>query len=57
MALVALGALALPYYLFRTRGAKGGFIALGWLFLIGSGIVVLNLVGMYTTFYALQRTS
>lgn len=56
LAFVALGILALPYYLFRTRGAKAGFIALGWFLLIGIFIGPLNYVGMYATYYVLQRT-
>jgi hypothetical protein len=53
---VALGILALPYYLFRARGAKAGFIALGWFLLIGIFIGPLNYVGRYATYYVLQRT-
>jgi hypothetical protein len=56
LAFVALGILALPYYLFRTRGAKAGFIALGWFLLIGIFIGPLNYVGKYATYYVLQRT-
>jgi hypothetical protein len=55
VAIVALGVLALPYYLFRTRGAKAGFIALGWLVLVGVSIEVLNYVGAYAAYYGLQR--
>jgi hypothetical protein len=55
LAMVALAIVALPYYLFRTRGAKGGFIALGGFLLVGICIGPLNYVGMYATYYVLQR--
>ena len=38
IAMLALTALALPYYFFRSRGWRGGFVLLGqaWLIFIGA---------------------
>ena len=42
--IVLLGFLALIWYLFHTRGAKGGFKALGWILLYAVCGFVLNTV-------------
>lgn len=51
---VGLGLVALPYYFFRTRGARGGFLALfvfaGCIFVWG----VIAMAGEYSTYYGLQ---
>jgi hypothetical protein len=54
LAVVALALVALPYYFFRSRGAKRGAIYTGLMIavLITSGI--LSAVGMYATYYGLQ---
>ena len=51
---IALGIVALPYYFFRSRGAKGGFIALllSILTLLFLGFVGTG--GQWATYYALQ---
>jgi hypothetical protein len=51
---IALTIIVLPYYFFRSRGAKGGFLALGWFlaFLVVS--YALDLAGGHATYYALQ---
>ena len=51
---VALGVLALPYYFFRSRGAKGGAIAtLAMLLLFVACNFVMN-AGTYAAYYGLQ---
>ena len=43
--IVLLGALALIWYLFHTRGAKGGFKSLGWLLLyVVTTFIVLTVI-------------
>ena len=54
VAVVALAIVALPYYFFRSRGAKRGVIATGLMVaaFIASGL--LSMGGMYATYYGLQ---
>jgi len=54
LAVVALAAIALPYYFFKSRGAKGGFVALGCFLLaiVASGL--LTVAGQYATYFSLQ---
>jgi hypothetical protein len=54
VAVIAIAAIALPYYFFRSRGAKRGFMALGVfiLFVLASGL--LTMAGSYFTYYVLQ---
>ena len=53
--IVGLTAVALPWYLFKSRGAKGGFLATGGalLMLLLSG--VLNYAGSWGVYAGLQR--
>lgn len=51
---VAVALVALPYYFFRSRGAKGGFIALGLFVLVFMASGALSAAGEYTVSYALQ---
>jgi len=52
---VAFAVLALPYYFFRTRGAKNGFIATG-IFVVAVLIYsMLQSVGQYIILYGIQR--
>jgi hypothetical protein len=47
IAIVLLGAFALLYYLFRSRGLKGGFISVGWLLIyIAVCVVAISIVGV-----------
>lgn len=47
IAIVLLGAFALLYYLFRSRGFKGGFLAVGWLILyIAICVAAVSIVGV-----------
>lgn len=43
-AVVILGLFALLYYLFRSRGVKGGLISTGWLILYVIGLSVVSVV-------------
>ena len=54
IAVVALAVVALPYYFFRSRGAKRGSIAT--IVLLASFILsgILSMGGMYATYYGLQ---
>ena len=54
VAVVALAVLALPYYFFRSRGIKDGFIASGLFFLAVLCSGVLTVAGQFATYYALQ---
>jgi hypothetical protein len=51
---VALAGIALPYYFFRSRGAKGGFIALALFVLAFLGSSALTIAGEYFAYHALQ---
>jgi hypothetical protein len=50
LAVVIFGVFAIIYYLFRSRGARGGLISFGWLILYGLALVVaLSLVSAIVT--------
>jgi hypothetical protein len=51
---IAVALLALPYYLFRSRGAKRGFIAIGLLVLAFIGMNLLSMAGAYAVYYGMQ---
>jgi hypothetical protein len=51
---VALGFLALPYYFFRSRGAKRGFIAVGNMILVFVVSVGSSAAGQYFASFGLQ---
>ena len=51
---IALGIVALPYYFFRSRGAKRGIVATGVMllgFIAASGLTA---AGSYAAYYGLQ---
>jgi hypothetical protein len=52
---LALAVVALPYYFFRSRGAKRGFIAVGLFILLLLGYWALETAGLYSIYYGLQR--
>ena len=54
LSIVVLTIVALPYYFFRSRGVKRGFVAVGimLLALIASGL--LNVAGALSVYYGLQ---
>jgi predicted outer membrane lipoprotein len=49
---VGAGLVALPYYFFRSRGAKGGFLASLLLVLFLVGLFLLSWAGRYVVFFA-----
>ncbi len=51
---VAFAVIALPYYFFRSRGAKGGLVALGYFILVLALSSALDTGGGYLTYYVLQ---
>lgn len=51
---VAFAVIALPYYFFRSRGAKGGLVALGYFILALALSSALDTGGGYLTYYVLQ---
>jgi hypothetical protein len=51
---VALAVFALPYYFFRSRGARGGFLALGLFTLCLVAAVLITVAGQYFAYYVLQ---
>src|SRR5262245_45945083 len=51
---VGLSIVALPYYFFRSRGAKKGILGTGLLVLGYVASVLLTTAGSYVTYYALQ---
>jgi hypothetical protein len=51
---VALALVALPYYFFRSRGAKGGFVAIGYFIVALVLSSILDTAGGYFTYYVLQ---
>lgn len=51
---IAITAFALPYYFFRSRGPKGGFIALGWFIVALAASVALDGVGGNFAYHVLQ---
>jgi hypothetical protein len=52
---IALTAIALPYYFFRSRGVRGGFLALAWFIVLLVASYALDLVGSHATYHAFQR--
>ena len=54
IAIVALGAVALPYYFFRSRGFKKGLIHTVIFFLLVALWVVLQTGGAYAVYYGIQ---
>jgi hypothetical protein len=54
LGIVALGVVALPYYFFRSRGAKGGLIAILLFILLLMGSFILSYMGQYFTYYAVR---
>jgi hypothetical protein len=57
ISVIALAVVALPYYFFRSRGTKGGFVAVGFFVLAFVGAGILTVAGQYATYYVqlLQR--
>ena len=51
---IALGIIALPYYFFRSRGAKRGAIATAGMLLAYFSSLALSVAGAYATYYGLQ---
>lgn len=54
LGIIAIAIVALPYYLFLSRGLKRGLVALGWavlVFLISGAATV---AGEYLVYYGLQ---
>lgn len=51
---LAFSLLALPYYFFRSRGAKRGFIAVGLFILLLLGFMALETAGLYSAYYGFQ---
>jgi hypothetical protein len=52
---IALAILALPYYFFRSRGARGGLIAMALFIVTLIGVNILAEAGQYLTHYALKK--
>jgi hypothetical protein len=51
---VGLGLIALPYYFFRSRGARGGATALALALLCLVAMGLLTTAGEYATYYGWQ---
>jgi predicted membrane channel-forming protein YqfA (hemolysin III family) len=51
---VVLSLVALPYYFFRSRGAKLGLLATSLFLLVIIASGVLGVVGQYAAYYSLQ---
>lgn len=51
---VGLALFALPYYFFRSRGAKNGLLATGLFLLMLVASFALTSAGQYATYYTLQ---
>ena len=54
IAVVGVTIVALPYYFFRSRGARGGSIALGISLICAVCLGLITTAGEYVTYYALQ---
>ena len=52
--IIAVTVIALPYYFFRSRGARGGLVALGLFILLLAASYALDVAGSYFTYYVLQ---
>jgi len=55
--IVGLGIVGIPYYLFRSRGAKGGAVAVGYLLLFITALVVVDAVGQWTGIALFQSSA
>jgi len=55
--MIGLSIICFPYYLFRSRGIRGGFIALGLVLVALIGLSILSFAGESATNYALARSS
>jgi amino acid transporter len=53
---VALAVVALPYYFFRSRGAKGGLLATLAFFAVFIAFLILQSVGEYAAYALLPAT-
>ena len=51
---LAIAIVALPYYFFRSRGLRGGFIACGLFTLAVICSIALTIAGQYATYFAMQ---
>ena len=51
---IGLSIIALPYYFFRSRGARGGFVALGLFFACVVLFGAIGTAGEYAIYYGLQ---
>ena len=51
---IAVAVIALPYYFFRSRGAKGGFRALGLFIVAVVASYLLDMAGGLLIYYAVQ---
>lgn len=50
LAVLFLGVFAIIYYLFRSRGARGGITSLGWMVLYGLALtIVLSIISAIIT--------
>jgi len=54
LSVIALAVVALPYYFFRSRGAKGGLVAILLFILLLVVSFFLSYMGQYFTYYALK---
>ena len=54
LSVIALAVVALPYYFFRSRGAKGGLVAILLFILLLIVSFFLSYMGQYFTYYALK---
>ena len=54
VSVVAISIVALPYYFFRSRGTKRGFIFLGMFIFAIIIYYLLSSAGRYAVYYALQ---
>lgn len=52
--IIGLGIVAMPWYFFRSRGARGGAIALGIAVALLVAMDLLTLAGEYATYYGVQ---
>ena len=54
VSIIAISVIALPYYLFRSRGAKHGFIATCIALLVYAAGIVATVIGQLTIYYGIQ---
>ncbi len=50
LTVIAVPAVGVPYYLFRSRGLRKGAVAFGWLFLLTIGLLASTFVGAFVAF-------